>query len=109
MNHYSYDDDVEIEIHLENALINIIKDTAIATFKNSWKKIKAAPKKNEYIDYGNGVKDYWGVCHSIAIKKFYESIINNTPVELNEDEGYETQKIIDAIYESGKTCKKVYL
>lgn len=109
INHYSYDDDLEMEIHLEKALINIIKDSAVVTFKNSWKKIKSEPKRNEYIDYGDGVKDYWGVCHSLAIKKFYESIINNTPAEINEDEGYETQKIIDAIYESGKTGEKVYI
>jgi len=109
INHYSYDDDLEIEIHLEKALINIIKDSATVIFKNSWKKIKAEPKKNEYIDYGDGVKDYWGICHSLAIKKFYESILNNTTNEINEDEGYETQRLIDAIYESGKTGKKIYL
>jgi len=109
INHYSYDDDLEMEIHLENALINIIKDSAVVTIKNSWKKVKAEPKRNEYIDYGDGVKDYWGVCHSVAIKKFYEAILNNTPVEINEDEGYETQKLIDAIYESGKKGEKVYL
>jgi predicted dehydrogenase len=45
MNHYSYDDDLEIEIHLENALINIVKDSAAVTFKNSYKKIKSTPKK----------------------------------------------------------------
>lgn len=109
INHYSYDDDLEIEIHLEKALINIIKDSAIVSFKNSWKKITAEPKKNEYIDYGDGIKDYWGVCHSLAIKRFYEAILNNKPVEINEDEGYETQRLIDAIYESGKKGKKVYL
>lgn len=109
INHYSYDADLEIEIHLEKALINIIKDSAVVTFKNSWKKTIAKPKSNEYIDYGDGVKDYWGVCHSLAINKFYEAILNNSPVPINEDEAYETQRLIDAIYESGKKGIKVYL
>ncbi len=99
INHYSYDDDLEIEIHLEKALINIIKDSATVTFMDSWKKIKTGPKKNEYIDYGDGVKDYWGICHSILIDKFYDSIINNTSSPIDEDDAYETQKLIDAIYE----------
>jgi predicted dehydrogenase len=109
MNHYSYDDDLTIEIHGEKGRIRIVKDSAEAVFYKGGKTIKAAPKKSEYIDYGKGVKDYWGVCHSIAIKKFYEAVINNKPADINEDDGIETQWMVDAIYESGRKGKKVFM
>jgi UDP-N-acetyl-2-amino-2-deoxyglucuronate dehydrogenase len=109
MNHYSYDNDLTIEIHGEKGLINIVKDSASARFYKGGKTLRASPKKNEYIDYGDGVKDYWGVCHSIAIKKFYEAIINKTAVDINEDEGIETQWMIDAIYESGRKGKRIFM
>jgi UDP-N-acetyl-2-amino-2-deoxyglucuronate dehydrogenase len=109
MNHYSYDDDLTMEIHGEKGTIRIIKDSAEAMFYKGWKKQKAEPKKGERIDYGEGVKDYWGVCHSIAIKRFYEAVIDNTPAEINEDEGVETQWMIEAIYESGRTGKRVFM
>lgn len=109
MNHYSYDDDLTMEIHGEKGLIRIVKDSAEALFYKGWKRKRAEPNKNDIIDYGEGVKDYWGVCHSIAIKKFYGSIINNTPEEIGIDEGLETQWLVEAIYESGRTGKKVYM
>ncbi len=110
--HYSYDDDVVMEIHCEKGKVKIIKDSA-SVFYNEKKwpfnTKTARPKKSEFIDYGEGWKDYWGYCHSIEIRRFYESILNNTPVDVNEDEGLKTQWMIEAIYRSGKTGKKVYM
>ncbi|MCE5299913.1 MAG: Gfo/Idh/MocA family oxidoreductase [Spirochaetia bacterium] len=109
--HNSYDDDVEMEIHCEKGMIKIVKDTADVWIKD--KKFgghkRSSPKPGEFIDYGEGWKDYWGYCHSIEIKKLYNSILNNTAVDVNEDEGLETQWMIDGIYESGRTGKKVFM
>jgi len=109
--HYSYDDDVEMEVHCEKGMINIVKDSAKIWFRD--KKLfnvkRAAPKPSEYIDYGEGFKDYWGYCHSIAIRRFYDAILNNTKPEIDEIEGYNTMALVDAIYESGRTGKRVYL
>jgi predicted dehydrogenase len=109
--HYSYDDDVVMEIHCEKGKVKIIKDKADVYIKDSFfgGHKTAKPKPNEFINYGAGWKDYWGYCHSIEIKRFYNSIINNLPVDVNEDAGLETQWMITAIYESGKTGKKVYM
>ncbi len=111
ISHYSYDDDVRMQLHCEKGIINIIKDSAEIWFNQ--KKIfnvkRAAPKSNEYIDYGEGFRDYWGYCHSIAIRKFYDSVINGTKSEIDEDEGYATMRLVDAIYESGMSGKRVYL
>lgn len=109
MNHYSYDDDVLMEIHGEKGLVRIVKDNAEAVFFKGRKKIKAAPGKSEYIDYGEGAKDYWGYCHSIAIGKFYDAIINGANYELCEEEGLETQWMVEGIYEAGKKNGKVYM
>jgi UDP-N-acetyl-2-amino-2-deoxyglucuronate dehydrogenase len=107
MNHYSYDDDLTMEIHGEKGLIKMVKDSAEAVFYKGWKRKKAEPKKSDRIDYGEGVKDYWGVCHSIAIKNFYKSVINKTAPEISVDEGLQTQWLVEAIYESGRTGKRV--
>jgi predicted dehydrogenase len=112
ISHYSYDDDVVMEIHCENGKVKIVKDSADVYYNNKkWfgSHESAKPKKSEFIDYGAGWKDYWGYCHSIEIKKFYGSIINNTPVDVNEDEALATQWLIEAIYASGKSGKKVYM
>jgi len=110
--HYSYDDDVAMEIHCEKGKVRIIKDSA-SVFYNEKKwpyNVKSAkPKKSEFINYGEGWKDYWGYCHSIEIKRFYESILQGKPVDVNEDEGLKTQWMIEAIYRSGKTGKKVFM
>jgi len=107
MCNYSYDDDVLMEIHCEKGRIKIIKDSAWAYFYKTGKTIKVKPNPDDYIDYGNGVKDYWGVCHSLEIKEFYESILYNKKFELNEDAGLQTQLLVDAIYKSGK-LNKIY-
>jgi predicted dehydrogenase len=45
----------------------------------------------------------------VEIKRFYEAIINNTAVDVDEDAGLATQWMVEAIYESGKTGKKVFM
>ncbi len=105
ISHYSYDDDVLMEIHGEKGRIKIIKDSAWAYFYKSNKTIEAKPNPEDYIDYGNGVKDYWGVCHSIEIREFYEAILKNKPVSVNIDEAFKTQLIVEGIYRAGKSGK----
>ncbi len=110
--HYSYDDDVVMEIHCEKGKVKIVKDQADVYFNEKklfGSHLSAKPKKSEFIDYGSGWKEYWGYCHSVEIRRFYEAIINNTPVDVDEDAGLETQWMVEAIYKSGKTAKKVYM
>jgi len=110
--HNSYDDDVEMEVHAEKGKIKIVKDSAdvyLDAKKMFGGHTSAKPKPNQYIDYGDGWKDYWGYCHSIEIRKFYDSIINNTGVDVNEDEALETQWLIAAIYASGKSGKRIIM
>jgi len=108
MNYYSYDDDPEIEIDCEKARVNIVKDSAkICYFKG--KVEKAAPKKSEYIDYGDGVRDYWGYCHHNQIKDFYDSLRSGRKPAITGEDALKTQKLVWAIYESSRRGAKVYL
>ena len=106
MNFYSYDDDVEVELDCEKGRVNIIKDAATIGFYNR-KTISAAPKKNEYIDYGDGVKDYWGYCHYKQIKEFYDALRCSRDPAINGLDGLKTQEVVWAIYESSRRKKRV--
>jgi predicted dehydrogenase len=108
MNFYSYDDDVEIEIDCEKGRVKIIKDSATIKFSNGG-KLYSAPKKNEYIDYGGGVRDYWGYCHYHQIRDFYDSLRRSRKPAVDGLEGLKTQAIVSAIYESSAGKKRVYL
>lgn len=109
--HYSYDDDVVMEIHCEKGKVKIVKDKADVYINDKFfgGHKSAKPKASEFIDYGSGWKEYWGYCHSIEIRRFYDAILDNTAVDVNEDAGLETQWMVEAIYESGRTGKKVYM
>ena len=108
INYYSYDDDPEIEIDCQKARVNIVKDSAkILYFKG--KDEKAEPKKNEYIDYGDGVRDYWGYCHYNQIKDFYDSLRAGKKPAITGEDALKTQELVWAIYESSRRNKRVYL
>ena len=108
INYYSYDDDPEIEIDCGKARVNIVKDSArIRYFKG--RSEKAEPKKNEYINYGGGVKSYWGYCHYNQIKDYYDSLRAGRKPAVTGEDALKTQELVWAIYESSKRRAKVYL
>jgi len=108
MNFYSYDDDVELELDCRKGRANMIKDSATIGFYKGG-KVSAGPKKNEYMDYGGGVKDYWGFCHYNQIREFYDALRHGRTPAINGLDGLKTQEIVWAIYESSKIKKRVYL
>lgn len=108
MNYYSYDADTQIEIDTERSRVNIIKDSArIGYFKGG--EESAAPKPNEYIDYGDGARDYWGYCHYNQIKDYYDALRNKRKPAITAEDALKTQRIVWAIYESSRLKKKIYL
>lgn len=107
MNFYSYDDDVEVELDCEKGRVNIVKDSAAIGLYGG-RTLRAAPKKDEYMDYGNGVRDYWGFCHYNQIKEFYDALKNSRTPAITGEDGLKTQEIVSAIYESSKRNKRIY-
>jgi len=109
INFYSYDDDVEIELDCEKGRAAIVKDSATISFHRGHRTVSAAPKKSEYIDYGDGVKDYWGVSHSNQIREYYDALRHSREPAVNGIDGLKTQEMVRAIYESSRRRKKIYL
>ncbi|MFA6079820.1 MAG: Gfo/Idh/MocA family oxidoreductase [Candidatus Omnitrophota bacterium] len=108
INYYSYDDDPEIEIDCEKARVNIVKDSAkIGYFRG--KKEEAKPKASEYIDYGDGVRDYWGYCHFSQIRDYYNSLRAGKKPAVTADDAKKTQDLVWAIYESSRRNRRIYL
>ena len=107
INYYSYDDDVEIELDCQKARVKIVKDSALIEYYNG-KKEKATPHAKDYIDYGDGVKDYWGRCHVLQIEDYYKSLRKNKKPFIDGREGKKTQDLVWAIYKSARTNRKIY-
>lgn len=107
-NYYSYDDDPEIEIDCQNARVNIVKDSACISYSRGGKEC-ARPRPHEYIDYGDGVRDYWGYCHCHQIRDFYESLREGRKPAVTVEDALKTQQLVEAIYESSRRKEKVYL
>jgi UDP-N-acetyl-2-amino-2-deoxyglucuronate dehydrogenase len=102
MNYFTYDAPIEIMIHCEEGTAQIIGDEGHIDYNNGTHTYINLLEEDK-IDYGEGTKKYWGYCHYTEIERIYDSIRNNRDVELSGEDCLETQKIINAIYESGKT------
>ncbi len=107
INYYSYDDETEIELDCEKGRVKIVKNRARIDFHNG-RVLTAKPKPSEYIDYGEGRKDYWGFCHWIQIKEFYKALRTNREPEVNGVEGKKTLEIVHGIYTSARLKRRIY-
>ena len=107
INFYSFDADPEIEIDCENGRVKMIKDSARIGFYDGT-ELEAKPKPSEYIDYGGKRKDYWGFCHWIQIKEFYQALKQNRQPEVSGEEALKTQMIIWNIYKAARQGRRIY-
>lgn len=108
INCYSYDDDPTIEIDCEKGRVRIVKDSAYIGYYDG-KEEKAEPRSDEYINYGDGVKDYWGYCHYNQIRDFYDALRDRRKPAITGEDALKTQELVWAIYESAKRNRRVYL
>lgn len=107
INFYSYDAPVEIEIHCENGIAKMVGDRAHVKLNNGREYI-ADNNPQETFEYDSGAKGYWGVNHVKQINNFYDSIQAGKQPDITGEEGLKTQKMVCAIYESGKTGKRIF-
>jgi len=105
INYYSYNAPVEIELHCKNGLVKMVADNASIKF-NDGREYIAGPNPNESFNYGN-VKSYWGVSHSKQIENYYESLAKGINPDITGEDALKTQKMVCAIYESGKSNNRV--
>jgi predicted dehydrogenase len=108
INYYSYDAPVEIELHCEHAVAKMVGDKATITYNDGF-TVTADADPNESVDFGDGVKSYWGVSHVKQITEFYQNIVDGVTPAIDGKEAFKTQAMIASVYKSGKENKRVYL
>lgn len=108
MNYYTYDAPIQVELHCEKGIVKMVADWASIKFNNGIEYI-ADRDPNFQIDYGDGVKDYWGVNHYKEIERYYEALSEGKEPFINGEEARKTQQMICAMYESGKSKHRVIL
>lgn len=106
INYYTYDAPVEMELHCEKGIAKMMASRASVRYDDGHELI-ADTDPNEYFEYGDGVKDYWGISHVKQIRNFYESLVKGVKPEISCDDAIKTQQLICAIYESGKSRKRI--
>ncbi len=106
INYYTMDSPVTIDLHCELGNVRYLDGlTTITYLDGSTESVGADPR--ERLDYGD-VKSYWGVSHIKQINHFYQLILENKIKDIDHNEALTTQKLVNAIYESGKTHQKIY-
>jgi predicted dehydrogenase len=107
-NYSAYDAPVALELYCEKGVANIDGDCGTVTFHDGG-TLTADTDADLAAGYGAAMKDYWGVSHVKQIKNFYEALSKGVPPDITGDYAAETQKMIAAVYRSGKTGKRVAL
>ena len=105
MNYYSYDAHVEIEIDCEGGVVKMESEEARVEYHDG-REFVAKPNPHESFDYGGG-PSYWGASHVKQIDQFYEALVKGERPDIDGEDALETQRMVCALYESGRNGKKV--
>jgi len=101
---FPYDAPVMLELICEKGRITMTGDSAVIEYANGTIK-KSTPEDDKSLP--PGTKSYWGVSHSKQIEAFYKSLEKSEKPEIDGEAAIVTQKLINGIYESGKSGKSV--
>ena len=99
-NNFTMDDSVSVVLHMEKGVIRITGDEAVIEYATGEKEYKNVDNEPQ-IDFGTGVKGYWGVSHYKQIYHVYKAFIAGEPDDTLE-EGFRTNNMICAIYENAR-------
>lgn len=106
MNNYGCDEPIEIRLFCENGKAILSYDDACITYNDGTsEKVVETGSEIEY----EGGKDYWGFQHIKQIEQFYNAVLGLEPLEISGREALKVQKLICAMYRSGKEGNSVYL
>lgn len=104
MNNYGCDEPIEIRLLCENGKATMSYDDARIEFNDG--RVLSVSQQPDGIYYEGG-KDYWGFRHICEIADFYDAVENHREPTISGREALKIQKLVCAIYESGKTGKTV--
>lgn len=107
VNYYGCDDHITIDMTCENGKVHMEASKAIITFSDG-RVVQKDNDPNEKVPFASG-KGYWGVGHYKQITDFYNSLAKGEVPRISGQEAIKTQKMVCAMYASGKTKKRVYL
>ena len=106
MNNYGCDEPIEIRLLCEKGKAVLSYDDACITYNDGTsEKVVETGSDIEY----EGGKDYWGFQHIKQIEQFYNAVLGLEPLEISGREALKVQKLICAMYRSGKEGKSVFL
>ena len=105
MNNYGCDEPIEIRLLCEKGKATFSYDEATIVYDDG--RTESVVQERDDLVYEGG-KDYWGFQHRKQIEQFYRALSGKEPLEITGNEALKIQKIVCAIYESGKTGKKIY-
>ncbi|MBC8530361.1 Gfo/Idh/MocA family protein [Gehongia tenuis] len=106
MNYYTFNAEVEIEMHCEKGMVHMYKDRAVIKYNNGIEESAEMPE-SEMIDFGKGIPQYWGVSHFKQICQYYDALEKGVQPEINGEEAIKSMRMICAIYDSGKAKKRI--
>lgn len=104
MNNYGCNEPIEIRLLCENGKAVLTYDDAVISYLDG-REVRVHQSEDKF-SYENG-KDYWGFQHVKQIDDFYRSVKEKRPPEISAAEALKIQKIVCAVYESGRTGKPV--
>lgn len=104
MNNYGCDEPIEIRLLCENGKAVMSYDDVRIEFNDG--TVLSASQKPDGIYYEGG-KDYWGFRHIRQIEDYYHAVEKKREPFISGKEALKIQKLICAIYESGRTGKTV--
>ncbi|GEM03178.1 oxidoreductase [Halolactibacillus miurensis] len=107
INYYGYDASVEVELYCERGLVKMVGDKGTVDLFDG-RTFIADNDPNETFSYGESVKSYWGVNHVKQINNFYDVLVNGGELYIKPEEALKTQKMINAIYQSGKEKQRIW-
>ncbi len=107
VNYYGCDENITVDIVCENGKVHMEASKAVITYADGH-VVQKDNDPNEKVPFAPG-KGYWGVGHYKQIADFYRSLEVGEEPKISGKEAAKTQKLICALYESGREGKRVYL
>ena len=99
-----FDEPIEIKFYCEKGRAFLTYDYSYIEY-NDGRREEAVTKSPDVVYEGG--KDYWGFMHIKQIEQFYKAYLKQEELEITAEEALKVQKIVNSIYESGKTRKQI--
>lgn len=106
VNYFTMDSPVEIVIHCTKGIIKISGEESDVLYNNGFVK-KVRITEDDYIDFGEGAKEYWGTSHYKLIADYYNTNLADEWNHRYHNSYLNTQVLITNIYESSKLSKPI--